>query len=168
MVHSRFRRFGHFCSINKFSIKWHWLTSTASNRKSAKIYFMILTKKTFFQNIKIKLKLNAWMTLKSSVVIFKALKPLQPQWPLWPQWPQWPQQPYFIKKFTDPDELIIPITQMTNTSPFLWNRSSKFFHWYLIFFLSEAVEASQCYFFEKWLMKHKCPNLLNPLCTIIR
>ena len=32
----------------------------------------------FFQNIKIKLNSNAWMTLKSSVVIFQALKPLQP------------------------------------------------------------------------------------------
>ena len=37
-------------------------------------YFMILPKKTFFQNIKIKLNSNAWMTLKSSVVIFRALK----------------------------------------------------------------------------------------------
>ena len=43
----------------------------------------------------------AWMTLKSSVVIFQALKPLQSQWPQWPQqpqWPQWPQQPHFIKQ----------------------------------------------------------------------
>ena len=86
------------------------------------------TQKRFFQNIKIKLNSNAWMTLKSSVVIFQALKPLQPQWPQWPQqhqWPQWPQQPHFIKKYTDPDGLIIPSTQMTNTSPFLWNGSSK-------------------------------------------
>ena len=91
-------------------------------------YFMILPQKTFFQNIKIKLNSNAWMTLKSSVVIFQALKPLQPQWPQWPQqpqWPQWPRQPHFIKKSTDPDGLIIPSTQMTNTSPFLWNGSSK-------------------------------------------
>ena len=34
-------------------------------------------------------------------------------------------------------------------------------------FLSEAVEASQCYLFENWLMKLKCPNLLKPLGTII-
>ena len=89
---------------------------------------MILPQKTFFQNIKIKLNSNAWMTLKSSVVIFQALKPLQPQWPQWPQqpqWPQWPRQPHFIKKITDPDGLIISSTQMTNTSPFLWNGSSK-------------------------------------------
>ena len=68
------------------------------------------------------------MTLKSSVVIFQALKPLQPQWPQWPQqpqWPQWPQQPHFIKKITHPDGLIIPGTKMTNTGPFLWNGSSK-------------------------------------------
>ena len=58
----------------------------------------------------------AWMTLKSSVVIFQALKPLQSQWPQWfqqPPWPQWPQQLHFIKKFTDPKGLIIPCTQMT-------------------------------------------------------
>ena len=30
------------------------------------------TQKRFFQNIKIKLNSNAWMTLKSSVVIFQA------------------------------------------------------------------------------------------------
>ena len=33
--------------------------------------------------------------------------------------------------------------------------------------MSEAVEASLCYFFENWLMKHKSPNLLKPLGTII-
>ena len=91
-------------------------------------YFMIPPKKTFFQNIKIKLNSNAWMTLKSSIVIFQALKPLQPQWPRQPQqpqWPQWPQQPHFIKKFTHPDGWIIPTTKMTNTSSFLRNRSSK-------------------------------------------
>ena len=68
------------------------------------------------------------MTLKSSVVVIQALKLLQPQWPQrpqQPQWPQWPQQPHSIKKITDPDDLIIPSTQMTNTSPVLWNGSSK-------------------------------------------
>ena len=29
----------------------------------------------------------------------------------------------FHQKNTDPDDLIIPSTQMTNTSPFLWNGS---------------------------------------------
>ena len=52
---------------------------------------------------------------------------------------------------------------MTNTGHFLLNGSSKIqiFNntWYL--FLSEAVEASLCYFFENWLMKFKCPNLKN-------
>jgi hypothetical protein len=52
-------------------------------------------------------------------MIFQALKHLQPQWPQWPQWP------HFIKIFTDPDGLIIPSTQMINTSPFLGNGSSK-------------------------------------------
>jgi hypothetical protein len=33
-------------------------------------------------------------------------------------------------------------------------------------FLSEAVEASQYYFFENWLMKLKCPNLLKSVGTM--
>ena len=68
------------------------------------------------------------MTLKSSEVVFQALKFLQPQWPQrpqQPQWPQWPQQPHIIKKFTNPEGLIISSTQLTNASPFLWNGSSK-------------------------------------------
>ena len=73
----------------------------------------------FFQNIKIKLNSNAWMILKSSVVVFQALKLLQPQWPQRPQQPQWPQQPHFMKNITDLDGLIIPSTQMINTSPLL-------------------------------------------------
>ena len=120
----------HFCvSSTSFQKKWHYLASTASDRKVAKIQHDLLwfyPKK--LQNIKTKLDSNAWITLKSSVVILQALKYLQPWWPQWPQqpqWPQWPQQPHFIKKFTDPDGLIIPSTQMTTTSPFLWNGSSK-------------------------------------------
>ena len=35
-------------------------------------------------------------------------------------------------------------------------------------FLSEAVEASRCHFFENWLMKHKFPHLLKPLGTMIQ
>jgi hypothetical protein len=35
---------------------------------------MIPPQKYFFQNIKIKLNSNAWMNLKSSVVIFKGIK----------------------------------------------------------------------------------------------
>ena len=89
------------------------------------------------------------MTLKSSVVIFQALTPLQPQWPQWPQqpqWPQWPQQPHFIKKSTDPDGLIIPGSQMTNTSPFLWNGSSKI-----------------QFFTDIWYTF--CPRLVRPACV---
>ena len=37
------------------------------------------------------------------------------------------------------------------------------FYWYLAIFLSEAVEASQFYFFGNRLIKPKCPNLLNVL-----
>ena len=38
------------------------------------------------------------------------------------------------------------------------------FHWYVLF-LSEAVETN---FFENWLIKLKCPNLLKPLGTIFK
>ena len=64
----------------------------------------------FFRNIKIKLTSNAWMTLKSSVVIFQASETLLPQWPLQPQqppWPQWPLQPHFFKKITASDGWIM-------------------------------------------------------------
>ena len=121
----------YFAYLTSFQKKSHRLASAASDRKGAKTQYDIswfYPQNTFFQNIKIKLNSNAWMTLKSSVGIFQALKPLQPQCPQWPQqpqWPQWPRQPHFIKKFTDPDGLIIASTQMTNTSPFLWNGSSK-------------------------------------------
>ena len=74
-------------SSTSFQKKWHWLASTASNRKGAKIQYDIswLYPHFFFQNIKIKLNSIPWMTLKSSVGIFQALEPLPPQWPLQPQ-----------------------------------------------------------------------------------
>ena len=42
-----------------------------------------------------------------------------------------------------------------------WILKNPIFHWYLVPFLSEAVEASLCYFFENWFKKHKCPILRN-------
>ena len=42
------------------------------------------------------------------------------------------------------------------------------FLWSLIIFLSEAVEASQCHFFENCLMKLKSPHLLKPLGNILQ
>ena len=38
--------------------------------------------------------------------------------------------------------------------------------WYS--FLSEAVEASQCYFFENRLIKLKCPHLLKVLLSFLK
>ena len=35
-------------------------------------------------------------------------------------------------------------------------------------FLSEAVDARLCYFYENWWMKLKCPLLLKPLATILQ
>ena len=49
-----------------------------------------------------------------------------------------------------------------------WILENPIFHWCLVSFPHEAVEASPCYFFQNWLMKLKCPNLLNPLDTIIQ
>ena len=69
-------------------------------------------------------------------------------------------------KYGDPHGLITPSTQMTNTSPFLWNGSSNI-QFFTDIFLWEAVETSRYFFFENWLMKHKSPNLLKPLGTII-
>ena len=89
---------------------------------------MILPKHSCFQNIKVKLNSRILMTLKTSVVIFPTLEPQRPQWPLQPQQPQrpqWPQQPHFINFFIQPNGWIIPSTQITNTSPFFWNGSSK-------------------------------------------
>ena len=130
------------------------------------------TKTFFFQNIKVKPNSWTWMTLNSSVVIFQTVEPQRPQWPLQPQqprWLQWPRQPHFIKIFIQPDGWIIFSTQMTNTSPFFeWIVENPIFNCYLIPFLSEAVEASLCYFFENWLMKLKFPNIPNPLGIIIQ
>ena len=56
----------------------------------------------------------------------------------------------------------------TNDSEWLWGVKGSLFFFNLTPFLSEIVEASQCYFFEKWLMKLKCPKLLKPLGTIIQ
>ena len=42
-----------------------------------------------------------------------------------------------------------------------WIFKNPIFHWYLILFLSEAVEASKCYFFKNWSLKLKFPNFLT-------
>ena len=66
------------------------------------------------------------------------------------------------------DEILNGI-KIINTGPFFveWININPIFHYYLILFLLEAVEASRYHFFENWLMKLKCPNLLKPLDTII-
>ena len=113
---------------------------------------------------KVEFKNLSRFTLKTSVVIFQVLTPLQPLQPLWPQqprWPQWPRQPHFIKKFTQHDGWIIPSPQMTNTSPFLWNGSSKI-HWHLIPFSLEAVEASLCQFLWKLVDETQISNPPEP------
>ena len=49
-----------------------------------------------------------------------------------------------------------------------WIIKNPIVYWYLIPSLLKAVEVSQCYFFENWLMKVKFPNLLKPLGTLIQ
>ena len=74
-----------------------------------------------------------------------------------------------LKKSTDPDDLIIPSTQMTNINPFCgMDHKKSNFSLILALFLSEAVEASRCQLFENWWMKLKCPLLLKPLLTIVQ
>ena len=46
--------------------------------------------------------------------------------------------------------------------------SWKISYWNLPPLLSEAVEASWCYFLENWWMKLKYPLLLKPLATIVQ
>ena len=40
-----------------------------------------------------------------------------------------------------------------------WILKNPIFHWYLVPFLTEIVEASHCHFFKNWLKKLKFPNL---------
>ena len=106
------------------------------------------------------------MTLKSSVVIFRALETstapltsaasatslastastaLFPQKTSW-YWLfdyQWHQNDQYRSFFVE------------------WIIKNTIFHWYMVLFLLEAVEANLCHFFENWLMKLKFPNLRN-------
>jgi hypothetical protein len=158
-------------SFRKNNIGWPQQPLTEKVLKFNMIFHDSAKTLFFFQNIKIKLNLRACMTLKFSVVIFQALEPLRPQWPPQPQqppWPQWPLQPHFIKKITAGPMIGSSLASKGPLPVSFWvmdHQNSKFS---LIYepFLSEAAEASLCYFFENWLMKLKCPHLLNPLGTI--
>ena len=99
------------------------------------------------------------MTLKSSIVILQALETtaasltsvasatslastastaLFSQKTSWSQWSdhQWHQNDQYWSFFVE------------------WFIKNLNFHWYMALFLLEAVEASLCYFFENWWMKH--------------
>ena len=64
-------------SFRKNDIGWPQQPQTERVLKF-NLIFHDSTQKNFFQNIKIKLNLRFCMTLKSSMVIFRALEPLQP------------------------------------------------------------------------------------------
>ena len=74
---------------------------------------------------------KTWMALKSSVLIYQELSHLQPQWPLWPQQPQCSGLNDHNSLISSKELLnmmvnwIILSAQITNTSPFLRNGSSK-------------------------------------------
>jgi hypothetical protein len=68
--------FAYLTSFQKNDIGWPQQPPT---EKMLKFNMTFHDSNLFFQNIKIKLNYNAWITLKSSLVIFQALKPLQPQ-----------------------------------------------------------------------------------------
>ena len=159
-------------SFQKSNIGWPQQPLTEKELKF-KMGFHDSVKKIFFQNIKIKLFLpsnilnsRSRMTLKSSVVIFWALetsaasltsaasatslastasKALFPQKTSWSWWfdHQWHQNDQYRSFFVE------------------WIIKNTNFHWYMVPFLLEAVEANLCYFFENWLMKLKFPNLRN-------
>ena len=93
--------------------------------KNSTCYFMILPP-IFFQSIKIKLNSRAWRTLKSSD--FPGLRTSMASMTSTASTTSMASMistASFHQKITDLDGLIIPSTQMINTSPFLWNRSSK-------------------------------------------
>ena len=50
--------------------------------------------------------------------------------------------------------------------PLIWEGGPVCFSRF--YFLSEAVEVRQCYFFEFWLIKLKCPDLLNVLLPFLK
>ena len=66
-------------SFQKNDIGWPQQPPSENMQKFNMIFYDSTKKKPFLKNIKIKLNSDAWMTLKSSVGIFQALKPLQPR-----------------------------------------------------------------------------------------
>ena len=74
----------------------------------------------------------------------------------------------FHQKNTDPDGCSSLALKWPILVPFyrMYHQKSNF-SLILAPFLSEAVEARRCYFFENWLMKLKFPSLLKLLGTII-
>ena len=72
----------HICvSLNSFQkndMSWPQQPLTEKVQKF-NMTFHDSTQKFFFENLNIKLNSNAWMILKSSVVVFQALKLLQPK-----------------------------------------------------------------------------------------
>ena len=93
-------------------------------------------------------------------------------WGCWGHWGHLGCRGFKAWKITTGDFRVIQTFELALFSCF----EKKFFggynheisYWIFAPLLSETVEASRCHFFENWLMKHKFPNLLNPLGTKIQ
>ena len=102
-------------------------------------------------------------------------------WGCWNHWGHWDCRGFKAWKITTEDFRVIQAKEVRCPCPGIWIQHyfyvlrKNFFgwnheisYWILAPFLSEAVEASQYYFFENWFIKLKCPTLLKPLATVIQ
>ena len=87
-------------------------------------------------------------------------------WGCWGHWGHRGCRGFKAWKITTEDFRVIQAFEFSFIFMFWKNLFWVESYWILAPFLSEALEASRCHFFENWLMKHKFPNLLKPLGTI--
>ena len=106
----------------------------------------------FFRNIKIKLNSRTIMALKSSVVIFQAIKPLKPQWLLQPQQLHGLNNLYSI--ISSKKILLLMVGYPLQPNDQYWSffcgmdYQKPYFSLKTVTFLLEAVEVNRCYFWD--------------------
>ena len=128
---------------------------------------MIQPPKKVFPNNKMKVNSRTWMTLKSSVVIFLGPRTSAASF-TWStpatSLTSTASKTLFHQKTSCSKWLVHPWHQNVQYWPLFvkWIIQNPIFYQYLILFLIEAVEASRCYFFEKWLWYPKIPYLSIP------
>ena len=175
MVPSGFRRFGNLCLINQFSKK---RTLAGLNSLWQKEYQISVKNWIFDDPLNKKgLFLVIWvlgMIKPSGSVDFLMKWGFWGHWGHWGcrgHWGHWGCRGFKAWKITPEDFRAIQAFEYSFIFIF-WKivftgRIMKY-HGILAPFLSEAVEASQCNFFENWLIKHKFPNLLKQLGSMIQ